>query len=83
MMLRSRLPADADAEQLRNAVEEGASLSPASNCILDPPKSVKPPSNIAVMHDVAEPSGLHRKEPACCALQELDFLYKLFDAAIC
>ena len=50
-MIRSRLPADADAEKLRNAVEEGASLSLASNCILDPPKSVETPLNIAFMHD--------------------------------
>lgn len=41
MMIRSRLPADADVEKQRNALKEGASSLLSSNRIIDPPRLVQ------------------------------------------
>lgn len=88
MMIESRLPADADAEQPRNAVEEGASSPLASDCIFDPSTIAQSPLSLVPMHGRQSLllNGIRVAQRGASMLRltrMIDFMFRLLRSIVC
>lgn len=82
-MIESRLSADANAEQPRNAVEEGVSSPLTSDCIFNPSKLVQIPLSLVLMHGreslLSNGNRVAQRGASMLRLTRMvDFTYKLF-----